>query len=86
MKGRYDQLRNTLTQKAGQVQSSATVYNGHIDSLGTAMKFLQNNPALKEGAAITKKISINVQSITQLQNKKTRKFKLTQSLTAKAKS
>ncbi len=69
VKGRYDQLRNTLNQKAGQVPSTGSVYNGHIDSLGTTMKFLQNNPALKEGAAITKKISSNVQSITQLQNK-----------------
>lgn len=70
VKGRYDELRNSLKAQENKVQGyTSAVYNGHLDSLGTAMKFLQNNPAFKEGEAITQKIGSNVQSITQLQNK-----------------
>lgn len=66
VKGRYDQLRNTLHHKEQQINSS--VYNGHLDSLTTAMQFLQNNPLLKEGNAFTQKVAANIKSISNLKS------------------
>jgi hypothetical protein len=70
VKGRYDGLRNTLTAKGEQVQGNvSTVYNGHLDSLGTAMNFLQNNPQLQQATAIKDKLSTNVKSIADLKTR-----------------
>lgn len=66
VKGRYDQLRNTLHHKEQQTNSS--VYNGHLDSLTTAMHFLQNNPLLNEGDALTQKVAANIKSISNLKS------------------
>lgn len=66
VKGRYDQLRNTLHNKTQQ--SNSSVYNGHLDSLTTAMQFLQNNPLLKEGDALTQKVAANIKSISSLKS------------------
>lgn len=70
VKGRYDGLRNTLNVQENKSQSyTSTVYNGHLDSLGTAMQFLQNNPQLQQAAALKDKLGNNLQSINDLKSK-----------------
>lgn len=66
VKDRYDQLRNTLHNK--EQQSNLSVYSGHLDSLTTAMNFLQSNPLLKEGDALTQKVTGNIKNISSLKN------------------
>ncbi len=63
VKGRYDQLRQSLTNK--DAASGGNVYSGHLDSLGTMMRFVQNNPLLKEGTALQGKLQSNLGSINQ---------------------
>jgi hypothetical protein len=70
VKGRYDGLRNTLKEQEDKVQgNTSTVYNGHLDSLGTAMIFLQNNPQLQQATALKDKLGTNVKSIADLKSK-----------------
>ncbi|NCU06394.1 MAG: hypothetical protein GXC73_20760, partial [Chitinophagaceae bacterium] len=70
VKGRYDALRNGLKAQENKAQGfTSTVYNGHLDSLGTAMNFLQNNPQLQQATALKDKLITNAKSITDLKNK-----------------
>ncbi len=69
IKGRYDALRNSMKLRENKVQDISNVYNGHIDSVGTAMKFLQTNPQLIQGTGAIQKIGTNIQNITNLQNR-----------------
>jgi hypothetical protein len=70
VKGRYDGLRQGLKGEGLKVEgNTSTVYNGHLDSLGTAMNFLQNNPQLQHATAIKDKLSTNVKSIADLKSK-----------------
>lgn len=70
VKGRYDGLRNTLKAQGDKVQAqTSSVYNGHLDSLGTAMNFLQNNPQLQQAAPLKDKLTSNVNSIAELKTK-----------------
>lgn len=70
VKGRYDALRNGLNEEENKAQGyTSTVYIGHLDSLGTAMSFLQNNPQLQQATALKDKLSTNVKSIADLKKK-----------------
>ncbi len=70
VKGRYEGLRNTLKAPENEAQGfTSTVYNGHLDSLGTAMNFLQDNPQLQQATAIKDKLTTNVKSIADLKSK-----------------
>jgi hypothetical protein len=70
VKGRYDSFRNELKKQESNAQgNTSTVYNGHLDSLGTAINFLQNNPQLQQATALKDKLSANVKSIADLKNK-----------------
>lgn len=69
VKNRYKQLREQLHTKEQQVQSYTSSYSGHADSLTTAIKFLKENPLLKEGSVVASKITSNFKSVTDLQNK-----------------
>ena len=70
VKGRYDALRNSLNDEENKAQGyTSTVYNGHLDSLGTAMSFLQNNPQLQQATTLKDKLSTNVKSIGDLKSK-----------------
>ncbi len=63
VKDRYDQLRQSLTNKEAAI--GGNVYSGHLDSLGTMMRFVQNSPMIKEGAALQGKLQSNMSSINQ---------------------
>jgi len=65
VKGRYDGLRNHLKETV----QAPSVYNGKLDSLGTALNFLQSNPQLQQASELKDKLGNNLQSITDLQNK-----------------
>ncbi|RXK58569.1 hypothetical protein ESA94_18225 [Lacibacter luteus] len=69
IKGRYNRLRTELHQTQTEAQQHTTAYNGHLDSLGTAMKYLQNNLAFQQAGALQNKVGANVQSIASLKNK-----------------
>jgi hypothetical protein len=70
VKGRYEGLRNSLKAQENKAQGvTSTVYNGHLDSLGTAMNFLQNNPQLQQATALKDKLTTNVKSIDDLKSK-----------------
>jgi hypothetical protein len=75
---RYNQLRHQLTAKANGAQSSASnMYNGHMDSVNTAIRFLQevapsNSPqggGLNVSSSQAEKIKDNLSSVTNLQSK-----------------
>ena len=68
-KARYDALRDQVYGKANSIQQHTAAYNGHLDSLGTAMNFLQNNPQLQQVTAIKDKLGNNLQSINDLKSK-----------------
>jgi predicted RNase H-like nuclease (RuvC/YqgF family) len=69
VQARYDALRNSMTAPAGTAQGLSNTYNGHIDSVGTAMKFLQANQQLIQGTEAIQKITTNLESVTNLQNR-----------------
>jgi hypothetical protein len=69
VKGRYEQLRADLQKNQQLATTAGTYYSGHLDSLGTAFRFLQQNPVLQQGSAIAEKLQANAGSITQLQQK-----------------
>lgn len=70
VKRRYDALRKTLSVQGDKFQGNlSTVYNGHLDSLGTAISFLQNNAQLQQATAIKDKLSTNAKSIADLNTK-----------------
>lgn len=65
VKGRYDGLRNNFKEQT----TTPAVYNGRLDSLGTAINFLQSNPQFQQASVVKDKLGSNLQSITDLQNK-----------------
>ena len=69
VQGRYDVLRDQVHGKANSMQLHTAAYNGHLDSLGTAMNFLQNNLELQQVTAIKDKLGNNLQSINDLKSK-----------------
>jgi hypothetical protein len=69
VQGRYDQLRNQLHAPPNEVQQHTAGYNGHLDSLGTAMNFLQSNPQLQQATELKNKLTGNLQSINDLKSK-----------------
>jgi hypothetical protein len=69
IKERYDALRNSMKAQGDKVLGVSNLYNGHIDSVNTAIRFLQNSPQLQQGSAGVQKLSNNLQSVTSLQNK-----------------
>lgn len=67
VQGRYQQLRASVQQKEATAQSVASsVYNGHLDSLGTALNFLHNNPLLKEGTKLHQQVQSNLKGMSTL--------------------
>lgn len=69
VQGRYDAFRKQIREKETSLQQHTAGYNGHLDSLGTAMNFLQNNPQLQQASALKNKLSSNLQSVTDLKAK-----------------
>lgn len=69
VQGRYDALRDQVHGKANSIQQHTAAYNGYLDSLGTAMNFLRNNPQLQQVTAIKDKLGTNLQSINDLKSK-----------------
>ena len=65
VQARYDALRQGLKEEV----TTSIPYNGHIDSLQTAMNFLQNNPQLAQVTSIKDKLGTNLQSINDLKRK-----------------
>lgn len=69
VKGRYAKLRQALKDKESKASGySSQIYNGKLDSLQTAMRFLQGNPLLKEGSKLSEQVTGNLSSVTNLQN------------------
>jgi hypothetical protein len=58
-----------MKAQGDKVLGVSNLYNGHIDSVNTAIRFLQNSPQLQQGSAGVQKLSNNLQSVTSLQNK-----------------
>lgn len=69
VQGRYDQLRNQLHAAPNEVQQHTAGYNGHLDSLGTAINFLQSNPQTQQATELKNKLTGNLQSINDLKSK-----------------
>lgn len=65
VQARYNALRQGLKEDV----TTSIPYNGHLDSLGTAMNFLQNNPQLQQATAINDKLASNMKNIAELKNK-----------------
>jgi hypothetical protein len=75
IQSRYNQLREELKAKQGNAQTSVSnTYNGHMDSVNTAIRFIQSqiggegslpSPSGGAGGGLT----TNLQSVTNLQSK-----------------
>lgn len=69
VKDRYAKLRKSLNDKEAKASGyRSQIYNGKLDSLQTAMRFLQGNPLLKEGSKLSLQVTGNLSSVTGLQN------------------
>lgn len=64
IQARYDGIRNNLNEP-----TAPGIYNGRLDSLGTAINFLQSNPQLQQAAQLKEQFGSNLQSIDDLKTK-----------------
>lgn len=66
-KQRYASLKEDASRQAGQLSKFSQVYSGKLDSLGTALRFLENTGAISP--QLKQQISNASQSINGLQHK-----------------
>jgi hypothetical protein len=66
---RYNQLQQKLTGTSGRWDHFSNVYSGHLDSLQTAFKFLDNNSLLAQTSAVQDKMKKAMGSMSGWQNK-----------------
>lgn len=70
VEGRYNALRNNFNNQTQDAQEySSSVYIGRLDSMGTALNFLQKNPQLQQATGLASKLNRNLEGISELKNK-----------------
>jgi hypothetical protein len=64
VQARYDRIRNSVNEP-----TAPAIYNGRLDSLGTAINFLQSNTQFQQAAQLKEQFRTNQQSIADLKTK-----------------
>lgn len=76
VQARYDGIRNNLNEP-----NASGIYNCRLDSLGTAINFLQSNPQLQQANQLKEQFGSNLQSIADLKTKLNQTEQIRQQIT-----